>query len=365
MQSLDYCYIIAAICVAYLFSLFLKRKYRLFLPSTMHTLTWLITVILLCFQLTGTWVSNQITNSSVNLSTEYILYLVISSIIGFTLAHIVVYGTNTRRHVVLIESEVIDNVLIKFRWVPYICFFVGLLLLYYLFSSGSFQSFASYRDHAVTITYTGVWSIIKQLSGHINIWGNLFLVLLGYKHGLQGIRYKEIILYILLCSTINISIGGRLWIITSTLPYLVSYFYVSKFLSPIEKNKRKDKRKIFVLLTIFAMLFSLMGVMRDDSDDKDSYIDRFLYYTDGTRMSNVVFNQFPVDTYNWEYGACEFLSQFVESPMSKKFKESISGDIGMSVTVKSAIPSLYYDFASIFSYSVKGFFISLIVSFKT
>lgn len=344
MQSLDYCYLTAFICSTYLIFLLTKRHYRLLLPSIMHTLTWLITVVILMFQLTGTWVSTQITNSSVSLSSEYILYLVISSIIGFTISHCIVYAKNINKHVRIVDIDIIDKILIKFKWIPFTCFFIGLLLIYYLVSSGNFQTFGSYRGHAVTTSYSGIWSIIKQISGHINIWGNLFLMLLGYKHGIQGIKIKELLIFIFLCSTINMATGGRLWIITSTLPYFVSYLYVNKFALKKDKVKNKDKRKILFFLIIFASTFALIGIMRDDRDVKASFVDKFLYYTDGTRMSNMVLNQYPPDTYALEYGACEFLGQIVESPMNKRFNESISGDVGLSVTVKSAIPSLYYDF---------------------
>ena len=40
-------------CIGYLCYLFTRQKYRLFIPSTIHTFTWLIVVVLIHFTLTG------------------------------------------------------------------------------------------------------------------------------------------------------------------------------------------------------------------------------------------------------------------------------------------------------------------------
>ena len=95
---------------------------------------------------------------------------------------------------------------------------------------------------------------------------------------------------------------------------------------------------------ILAIVFSLMGIARDDRDIDKAFIDKFLYFTDGAKMTNMVLRQFPPGSFELEYGKSEFLRQFVPSPMDQKFFRSISDDAGLTVTVQSAIPPLYYDF---------------------
>ena len=80
------------------------------------------------------------------------------------------------------------------------------------------------------------------------------------------------------------------------------------------------------------------------NSDESNFLDKFLYLTDGSRMTNIVFNTFQEGSYNYEYGRSTFLQWFVDSPMVQKFAQSISHDIGLSVTVKSIMPYLYYDF---------------------
>lgn len=60
-------------------------------------------------------------------------------------------------------------------------------------------------------------------------------------------------------------------------------------------------------------------------------------------MANMVMMQYPPGTYPLEYGKSEFLQKWIPSPMTQKFEKSIEDNIALSVTVKSAIPYLYYD----------------------
>ena len=61
-------------------------------------------------------------------------------------------------------------------------------------------------------------------------------------------------------------------------------------------------------------------------------------------MANLVISTFPDGTYDLEYGQANFLSFIKTSKMTTAFNESIKHDIGLSVTVRSTIPALYYDF---------------------
>lgn len=345
MCSLDYCYITIFACVVYLIKLLSCRNYRLLLPSVVHSITWLITMLLLACQLTGWGVSEKIIDADVIRSSEYICYLVIASVLGFSIAHSLVNITYIRKRTKLIANVEIENILRRFRWIPYVCFILGIILYIYIIRTiGVYGTFGEFRDLAVNIKWNGPFEMIKRLSGHINILSFFYLILLGYSHGQKGINLKTTLKYIILCSTINMSIGGRLWLITSTLPYIIAYIYSLNFTDNIDSHFKKDYKKIFVLVAIVSATFSFMGIARDDREVEKGVIDKFLYFTDGTRMSNMILNQYPPGSYELEYGKSEFLGQFISSPMSIKFKESISDNAGLLVTVRSSIASLYYDF---------------------
>lgn len=364
MQSIDFCYATAIICAIYLINLWSKKAYRLLLPSIIHSTTWLITSILLICELNGYLVTRQISNNSVSSSTEFIFYLVIASIVGFSVAHIIGNIRKQKNKVICIETSTIDAILKKFKWIPYTCFFIGCIIFLFLFSTiGVANTFGEFRAFAVTQIWTGPMAYVIQVSGHIYIFASFYLILLGYKHGKEGLNVKELLKYGILCSTINMAIGGRLWIITSFLPYITAFIYSRKFSKRDRKSLKKDIRGLLMIVTILAGLFSLMGIAREDRDIKRRFIDKFLYYTDGTKMSNMVLNQYPPGTYELEYGASQFLSKFKKSPMDQKFKDSISDDIGLAVTVQSAMPPLYYDFGyvgGIFMWGIICFLIELI-----
>lgn len=99
---------------------------------------------------------------------------------------------------------------------------------------------------------------------------------------------------------------------------------------------------------IFFTVFSSFGLIRNEEtaegDNKVKvFFDKFLYYTDGPKMANMVMKQYPPDTYELEYGQAEFLSKWIPSTMTNKFTSSIEDSPSLLATVKSTIPPLYYD----------------------
>lgn len=365
MQSIDFCYLTAFISIVYLINLLCKKAYRLILPSVIHTTSWLLVSCLLICELKGVVVSSRIPNDRIDLSSEYILYLVIASIIGFFIAHIIGDIRKARKKVIIIEGNRINTILNRFRWIPYISFLIGLIIFVYLFSTiGILNAFSEFREYAVTMRWSGPMAYVQQISGHVNIWGTFYLMLLGYKHGKEGLNKKEFFKFLLLCSTINLAIGGRLWIVTSTLPYFTAYTFARTFSERNKKSRDKDTKSLIAISLTLACIFSTMGLLRDSEGSEKKFMDKFLYFTDGTKMTNMVLRQYPPGTYELEYGSCEFLSQFKQSPMNKRFVNYISDDAGLSVTVRSAMPPLYYDFGYVGGIIMWGVF-CFIIEFST
>lgn len=348
MDSLYYCYWALCILLLYFLILLMQKRFRLLLqPSMVHTLIWMFTVLLMIFQLRGIVVTEQISNDKYLLVSKFICFLSLFSVIGFSFAHIITFNQELFHEVTLIERPTIDKLLNKFKWIPYCCGIVGIFLFaFLLITIGDVASFSDYRKMSIVTERVGIAAIVQRISGHINILGFFYLLILGYKHGIDGIELKDFFKCVFLCSLINLSIGGRLWIVTSVLPFFITYL-LTRHYSIVPKNIRKsDNAKFFTIIIICISLFSIIGILRTDSksDANISFVDKFLYLTDGARMTNMVFNQYPSGTYELENGKSTFLSGFIHSPMESRFKESISYDAGLSVTVKSIMPNLYYDF---------------------
>lgn len=169
----------------------MQKRYRLLLPSIIHTFIWLITILLIIFQLKGLFVSNQVSNNVFNFSSEFICILMLTSVIGFTMAHIATARAETKLKVHLIDIETIDRILGKFKWIPYFCGIIGILLFIFLIVTiGNIDSFSDYRILALSTERVGYAAIAQRISGHINILGNFYLMLLGYKYGQTGIDIR-------------------------------------------------------------------------------------------------------------------------------------------------------------------------------
>lgn len=344
MNSLIYIYFSIVILSTYLIVLLRQSKYRLVLPSTINTSVWLITTLLILCQLKGFLVSKTLPDSAFIYSSQFILAISISSVIGFTIAHAFSDSSISDKELTLVDYEVIDNVLQKFKWIPYLCGIVGVTLFVFIITTiGSFDAFSDYRIMAISMKRVGYAAIAQRLSGHISILGSFYLMLLGYKYGQTGIDMKKFFLTVFLCSTINMSIGGRVWLMSSTLPFLSTYIFSYKYSDFNIDIKRNDLKKLAIIILVFTVLFSILGTLRNTTLHHNFW-DKFLYFTDGSRMTNMVMMQYPENTYELEYGKATMLQGIVSSPMINNFAKSISDNIGLSVTVKSIMPNLYYDF---------------------
>ena len=333
-----------AMCLTFLFFMLSTKRYRLLLPSTLHSIAWSITALIMIFQIKRIFVSSNFSEQTFSLSAKYMCYIIASSIVGFVCAHVL---TENRKLVGTeqIDTCVLDTILKRFRWIQYFCALIGVLLFAFIFSTiGNVDTFSDYRGMALTVKRVGYMAVVQRISGHVNILGSFYLMLLGYKMGQKGIDVKEFAFNALLCSFINMSIGGRVWILNSTLPFFVTFF-LSRYNTNLNVSAlRSDIKKIFCIVISLACLFSAIGLLRDDSVGSKTFIDKFQYFSDGMRITNMVLKQYPVGSYELEYGKSEFFSSWFESPMEKRFDKSISYDIGLSVTVKSSLPFLYYDF---------------------
>lgn len=351
----------------YLLVLIANKKYRLLLPSTIHTFTWSITSVFMFLELEGI-MGDNIIPSQYSIVAEYIFYMIIASIVGFQLAHLFKRSSFSKNDG--IPVDIIDQILKKFRFILYICLIVGILQVAFLVSLGGFESIGDYRLLAVTAKRTGYGAIAQQLSGHMAILGGFYLSLLGYKHSKLGINIKEFIKIATCVAATNMAIAGRVWILTTTLPYIIAYFYGLKTSrqSLRRLSYKQDFKKMLTIGVIFFTVFSSFGLIRNEEtaegDNKVKvFFDKFLYYTDGPKMANMVMKQYPPDTYELEYGQAEFLSKWIPSTMTNKFTSSIEDSPSLLATVKSTIPPLYYDWGytgGIIMWGIYAFILELI-----
>ena len=343
MSTSQYIIAIVIVCISYLGLLLCSRNYRQLQPSTMHTITWLFVGILLYFSTTGSIGDKSV--SDYDLSAPFIFGMIVSSIVGFTTAHFIV--GEEKHSQIKFRINYVNYLLQRYRWIIYVCFISGLLIVYFLVTLVGFDKLSDYRIAAVTTQRVGVFAIVQRISGHVSLLGAFYLGLLGYKHAKIEINLKELFICILMYGMTNIAIAGRAWITMSLLPYLIVYF-IAKHDTGLKSRAvffDKNLRKLLTVLIFVSIFFSVWGMLRNDiTSGEERFIDKFLYYTDGSGVTNIVMHAFPDGSFPLEYGRNEFLSFLMTSPMQVKFMNFISDDIGLMVTVPSTMPSLYFDY---------------------
>lgn len=252
MDSFIYYYWAFAINFIYFVWLIIQRKYRFFLPSTISSFIWTITTLLVILHLNGFLGKDSLSPNAMNHVSRFTCYLSIASVIGFSLSHLFTdkYESFVRLRPINIVD--IEQLLQYFKWIPYLCGIVGLTLVVFLITSiGDISSFSDYRVLAIQTERVGYAALAQRISGHINILGGFYLILLGYKSGKSGIHVKEFLLYSLLCSAINMSIGGRVWILTSLLPFFTTYILSRKSSQRNKRQNAQDLKKLISILSIF------------------------------------------------------------------------------------------------------------------
>lgn len=277
----------------------------------------------------------------------FLMGIMIASFIGFKLCHLVV-NIESPNLVPLFSLEYIDKLLSKHKWVMYVCFITGLLNLFFLISIIGFDNLGDYRGAALSAERTGLFGLVSRIAGHATTLGTFYLFIFGYKQGLSGVNIKNFFFYLLMYSMNNIAIAGRGWITMSLIPYLIGYFFAVRSSGKYRFSEIFDRnfRKIFCIMGILVVFFAVFGSMRNDQNSTEEVhmADKLLYYTDGTGVTNIVMSMYPEGSYQLEYGACEFLSYFKPSPMWTKYSDAISHNLGLSVTVPSMMPFLYFDY---------------------
>ena len=195
----------------------------------------------------------------------------------------------------------------------------------------------------VSLERTGYGAIAQQFSGHATILGCFYFALLAYKQAHTGINVKIFFRDAFLLSSTNLALAGRVWIMTIILDYLIVYIWQLNSIN--KKILNADSKKLMLIFVLLIGSFSILGSIRNDGEIKDdSFFEKFLYYTDGSRITNLTLSAIPEGSFTPELGKCEFLAKWIETTNLKKLNKIKQVDIMTSVTVPSALPFLYLDF---------------------
>lgn len=321
-----------------------QRRYRLLLPSVISSFTWLIASILMMCETSGALKPSFPIHY--DYAAPFIFYMGVSSVIAFSIAHFAARINDKSSQSALIPTDVLNQLVVKFRWVLYVVAVCALCILLTLYSIGGFSSYGTYRELAVTTEFSGLAGLAIRISNHLSLVGAFYLIILGMKQARTGLQIKELSICIILYGAANIAIAGRGWIVAASLPFINGFilerYRLNRFLrKPMVKIKPVKVISFFVML---GVLFSILGEARSDmagATKDSSFFQKFLYYTDGLHMSDIILRKYKPGSFEHELGNnTVFLHN--ESKMAKRFNAETNNRY--KVVVKSVIPPLYYDF---------------------
>lgn len=344
MSDTDYITLSILLNFCYLLFTLRNRKYRLLLPSIVSSFTWLVASTLMMCETTGLLKTSFSTHYD-NVA-PFVLYMGLSSIFAFSLAHFTAQINYNVAGSPIIPLNILNQLVEKFRWVLYIVAACAICILGTLYSIGGFSSFGDYRVLAVTTEFRGLAGLAVRISNHLSFIGAMYLMIVGMKQARTGLRIKELLICILLYGAANIATAGRAWIVAASLPF-INGFLLERYRIYFFTKKTMVKIKPMKIIALFIMILSLFSVIGEARSDmagaakNSSFIQKFLYYTDGLHMSEIILNKYKPGSFDYELGK-NTIFQYGESSMAKRFNTETNERY--KVIVKSVIPSLYYDY---------------------
>lgn len=344
MSDTDYITLSILLNTLYLLITLSKRKYQLLLPSIASTVTWLVASILMMCETSGLLKTSFSTHY--DKVAPFVLYMGLSSIFAFIVAHFAARINYKITDSPIIPTDIINQLVQKFRWVLYVVAACAITILVSLYSIGGFSSFGDYRMLAVTTKFGGLASLAIRISNHLSFVGAFYLMIVGIKQARTGFKIKELLVCIFLYGAANIATAGRAWIVAASLPF-INGFLLERYRLYYFAKKTMVKINPMKAIAIFVMILSLFSVLGEARSDmagaaKDSsFFQKFLYYTDGLHMSEIILNKYKPGSFDYEFGENTIFPEG-KNTMAKRFNAETNEQY--KVVVKSVIPSLYYDY---------------------
>lgn len=349
-NSLLYCTII---CISFVFLSYKKiglKNKTYILPSTIFALIWGIT------SFGGYLYSNQLIGESdyyyyaehLDEIGKYQMMILLTAICAFYLVRIK-YKSQQISIPFYFGNVEIPILYKKLRWVLYTFFIIGIFRLAIVVSSVGFD-YAIIRSSYVEgrTAYNSIDLNFIRLGSYLLQFSQLYICLLGIDSATNGIRLKKVIIDFLLFCPFQLSFGGRLFILSFFMPYIISYLLTFTSMRNLSINKKQEIRKFtkLIFIPVFLIIFFQilkMGVSLD-LQSLSEFSTEIFYTSSSYRHINEFLIGIPND-YNHELG--KNIMGF-SSDIYKEIKESwIETRNSAIVCIPSMIPQMYLDFGKI------------------
>lgn len=282
----------------------MRFKRRVFYPSVIFCFMWGMNCIFHFLIYTG--YINPLTNVEdfqYSYMDTYIIYFVIATIVGFSLAHIFHNDKNIK---VDISIDFIDRLLRRYKWVMWLNFYGGLLRIFAMVSliGFSFYNIIDYRlaaNNMMAYTHGGFVGWTFRITAYINILAIMYVSLSGLRGGLMQLNIKDTLKMFILFAPVQLATGGRLFILLFIIFYFGT-FILGRGISLHSKSRKwlqtSELRAIISMMLIMMPLVVAITLVRGEggvanlSQHEGSFLDPFSYISDGTMTTDKCMDYF-------------------------------------------------------------------------
>ena len=328
-----------------------KRKRFALLPSTLFALSWGVSS-LGCYLYTTSIFEDSISISlyykNSTALTEigyYQFYILLTIFIAFICARKKSGTYNVYRNDFTILSCEIGSTSSMLKYALYLYFIIGLIRLSIVLTAVGFN-YSAMRDLHITsrssfssfdVQLIRVGSYLMQISV-------LYIGLAGMKSAIDGISIRRTLILLLLFCPFQMSFGGRLFVLSFFLPFVLSYYIVFA-MNGMKYIHSSDKHKLrFIIFASVFLVIVLQILKQGEVISLDSLADfsTQIFYNSSSYIYMGEFWNYVPDNYDLQFGrnlitgTCPLISQMMNF--------WIDTHNSASVCIPSMIPGMYLDF---------------------
>ena len=356
-----YCtYLCVGFLLLNLFKVGLKGK-SILLPSTLFAAMWAITSF-------GIYLVNQdavdnnfpmkMTPTLMHIG-EYQFNILLVCFAAFICARIKMSGKTFFNVRNLAASSEIPYLVKNFRWVLYLLFILGMFRMFLVVSTVGFDLAAIRQLYFTQRTNFSSFDLnLMRFTQYVLQFAIFYVCILGVNAAIRGISIKKILLDFLLFMPYQMSFGGRLYIISFFVPFLISYMTI-KFVNFKEfiKNRKELSRLLLLFSTVLALIVVMQGLKFERTSEQmnqKSNIGELFYTSSSYIHMKSLWNEIPPEE-SLKLGLGRNCSPWftTKSPeytkAMNKWKRHWNPAL---ICIPTMIPDMYLDFGTIGSYIV-------------
>ena len=233
----------------------------------------------------------------------------------------------------------------KMRWGLYLFFAIGVYRLITVMSITGFNYSVIRTYYVESRSHFGAFELnIIRIGSYVSQFAVLYVCILGMEAALRGIRLKRFVIDFLLFIPFQMSLGGRLFILSFFVPFFFSYLLVRSVTAIRGKGKKIDKKFLLILALPLIMLVIVQILKMDEVISMQTivaYSTEIFYSSSSYIHMNELWSSLPRE-YSLGYGMnCLGLGSSVYSDVIESWTVKYNSAL---VCVPSMIPQIFLDF---------------------